>query len=91
MSVSILFNCVLLCCHDCYLCYLSSSYASELSGLCLTMMVGEEINTYNLSCKTAFENERTNLLIIQNCKSHTLTETETHFKVAVHSSVGTHV
>src|SRR5215475_4229918 len=39
-----------------------------------------------LSCKTTFQDERTNKLIIQNCTPHT--ETKTLLKVAFHSGVG---
>jgi hypothetical protein len=51
MFVSIVFNCIFLCRHDYCLCYVSSAYTSELWGLCVTLMVGEEVNTHNLSVK----------------------------------------
>ena len=68
-----------------------SGYVSELLGLCVTMVVGGAVSTYSLSCKTAFENERTNHQIIQNCTPHTPNDTATNFKVPVHSTVRTHV
>ena len=39
-----------------------------------------------LSCKTTFQNERTNQLIVQNCTPHI--DTKTYLKVAFHSGMG---
>jgi len=68
-----------------------SAHTSELLGLCVTMVVGEEARTYNLSCKTSFEKQRTSHLIIHNCKPRITIETEINFNIPVHSSMRTHV
>jgi len=39
-----------------------------------------------LSCKTTFQDERTNQTIVQNCTPHI--DTKTYFKVAFHSGMG---
>jgi len=62
-----MFNCVFLCAHVCHLCYLCSANTNVLLVLCVTMMVGDSLSSYSMSCKTAFDKERTSHL---NSKPH---------------------